>query len=44
MKNIYLIIIYINIIIKILENKYIINVNDKETVLSLKYQIQNNNV
>jgi hypothetical protein len=30
-----------NIFIKTLENKYIINVNDEETVLSLKYQIQN---
>ena len=30
-----------NIFIKTLENKYMINVNDEETVLSLKYQIQN---
>lgn len=31
-----------NIFIKTLENKYIININDEETVLSLKYKIENN--
>ena len=31
-----------NIIIKTLENKYMITVNAEETVLSLKYQIENN--
>ena len=30
-----------NIFIKKLENKYMINVNSEETVLSLKYQIKN---
>ena len=30
-----------NIFIKTLENKYMINVNSEETVLSLKYQIKN---
>jgi len=41
-KKCYLIIILMNIFIKTLENKYMITVNDEETVLSLKYQIDHN--